>query len=311
MMSSLPQKLPLRRLEFAVRKFTDIAIPLHLDLLNKHRTNIEKFQRLEQWGSVHKEQVNARRTVQQLKTDLVEMDMVERQVADQDLPTFLKQVDPIRSQAIKALEDFLASQDFIRKPMESDTGVVGKEAAVPSEEDQVKSSWETSAQLEEQLPVPDTASLEAAEKSKAQLRDDLLELNHMIHRFYNLVNEQQEPVDRIEDNLEFARENIHEGTIQLGRAAKLKAALIPLTGAVIGGCVAGPLGLMAGFKLGGLAAAIGGGLIGYQGAKYIGHRKKAAADEEILMLSSSHRHEFLSLPDLKAAVMESSRPKDI
>jgi len=45
------------------------------------------------------------------------------------------------------------------------------------------------------------------------------------------------------------------------QASKMKFALFPLTGALLGGAVGGPIGLVAGAKLGGLAA-LSGGVIG-------------------------------------------------
>lgn len=49
-----------------------------------------------------------------------------------------------------------------------------------------------------------------------------------------------------------------EGSFSVFQAAKYKAAILPVGGAVLGGMVAGPLGLLAGLKIGGLAAAAGG-----------------------------------------------------
>ena len=45
------------------------------------------------------------------------------------------------------------------------------------------------------------------------------------------------------------------------QASKLKSALFPVAGAIVGGALGGPVGLAAGIKLGGLAA-VGGGLAG-------------------------------------------------
>ena len=42
------------------------------------------------------------------------------------------------------------------------------------------------------------------------------------------------------------------------QAAKLKGAVFPVAGALIGGAIGGPVGLVAGIKLGGLAAVTGG-----------------------------------------------------
>jgi syntaxin 17 len=65
----------------------------------------------------------------------------------------------------------------------------------------------------------------------------------------------------IENNVEVAAENVKEGTSHLARAARYTATLYPVAGAVLGGCLGGPVGLIAGVKLGGLAA-LGCGVIG-------------------------------------------------
>jgi syntaxin 17 len=54
--------------------------------------------------------------------------------------------------------------------------------------------------------------------------------------------------------VEEASENVKEGGSYLARAARYRASVYPIAGAVIGGCLGGPVGLIAGMKLGGLAA---------------------------------------------------------
>jgi syntaxin 17 len=65
----------------------------------------------------------------------------------------------------------------------------------------------------------------------------------------------------MEDNVEVVAENVEEGTSYLVRAAHYKATVYPVAGALLGGCLGGPIGLIAGMKLGGLAA-LGCGVIG-------------------------------------------------
>lgn len=91
---------------------------------------------------------------------------------------------------------------------------------------------------------------------------DLEDLNEMMVEFATLVHQQGETVDRIEDNITVAEQNIEEGTSHLAKVARLKMLMLPLAGAVICGAVAGPIGLLSGFKLGGMAAAVGGSVIG-------------------------------------------------
>lgn len=52
-----------------------------------------------------------------------------------------------------------------------------------------------------------------------------------------------------------------------------------MTGAIVGTCVGGPLGLIAGIKVGGLAA-LGCGVLGYVGGKFIKKRKLSISAPE-------------------------------
>lgn len=61
-------------------------------------------------------------------------------------------------------------------------------------------------------------------------------------------------MDKIENNVDIALDNVIEGNSYLAQAAKLKSGMYPLAGAVIGTCIGGPVGLVAGVKIGGLAA---------------------------------------------------------
>lgn len=65
----------------------------------------------------------------------------------------------------------------------------------------------------------------------------------------------------MEDGIELTSINVKEGEKFLQKAARYKVAMYPLTGALIGTCIGGPIGLIAGLKVGGLTA-IGCGLLG-------------------------------------------------
>lgn len=58
------------------------------------------------------------------------------------------------------------------------------------------------------------------------------------------------------------------------QAAKYKMAALPMAGALIGGVVGGPIGLLAGFKVAGIAAALGGGVLGFTGGKWIQRKRQ-------------------------------------
>jgi len=69
-----------------------------------------------------------------------------------------------------------------------------------------------------------------------------------------LQQQQKEKTDAVEDSVEEALENVKEGASHVARAARYRFSVYPIAGAVIGGCLGGPVGLIAGMKMGGLAA---------------------------------------------------------
>ena len=60
---------------------------------------------------------------------------------------------------------------------------------------------------------------------------------------------------------------------------------MPLTGAVIGAVVGGPVGLLAGFKIAGVFTALGGGYLGYKGGKAIKDQHKRKVEKSMRNLS--------------------------
>uniref|UniRef100_A0A8C0HFL5 Syntaxin-17 n=1 Tax=Chelonoidis abingdonii TaxID=106734 RepID=A0A8C0HFL5_CHEAB len=132
-------------------------------------------------------------------------------------------------------------------------------------------------------PLPEIPQDENAAESWETLEEDLIQLSELVTDFSLLVNSQQEKIDRIEDHVNSAAVNVEEGTKNLGKAAKYKLAALPVAGALIGGVVGGPIGLLAGFKVAGIAAALGGGVLGFTGGKLIQRRKQKMIEE----LSSS------------------------
>lgn len=57
-----------------------------------------------------------------------------------------------------------------------------------------------------------------------------------------------------------------------------KLAVLPFAGALLGGVLGGPLGLLAGFKAAGVAAALGGGALGFAGGNLVKKTRKSRVD---------------------------------
>ncbi|XP_033728255.1 syntaxin-17-like [Pecten maximus] len=302
------QKFPLRRLHPAIHKFLKV-VEIDLDRLHKHRLNIEKYNRLEDWTNLDREQVNASRTVQQIMANVREMEKMRKQVKDDELEEFDGKTSNMRQTAIAAIMEFLdlGQEKVVHQNNEEETGFSDSGEAqflLSSPSSSAPVTPQREFHLVPQSLPPDFGKSQtqinsppqdsAAQESWDNLHENLVDLNSMIHEFATAVQTQQEKLDDIQDNVETTQENVRQGTQHLGKASKLKSAALPIAGAVIGGVLAGPVGLVAGFKIGGMAG-LAGGAIGFTGAKLIEKRQKKVVDAELQNLSEKRSN---SMPDL-------------
>ncbi|NWW95307.1 STX17 protein, partial [Rhynochetos jubatus] len=286
-MSEDDEKVKLRRIEPAIQKFVKVAIPTDLERLRKHQINIEKYQRCRLWDRLHEEHINAGRTVQQLRANMREMEKLCLRVRQQDIPVLQRMINPVKEEASFAIQDFLQlhseSAEELKKQLGGqEDGSLTRSATVGGEtlrNAEVRDGSQSLIQICSRLPeIPQE---ENAAESWESLEEDLIQLSQLVTDFSLLVSSQQEKIDRIEDHVNSAAANVEEGTKNLGKAAKYKLAALPVAGAVIGGVMGGPIGLLAGFKVAGIAAALGGGILGFTGGKLIQRRKQKMIEREL------------------------------
>ncbi|CAC5416269.1 STX17 [Mytilus coruscus] len=283
-------KFPIQRLEPSIQKFLKV-IEMDLDRLHKHRLNIEKYSRLQDWTNLNKEQINTTRTVQQIVRNIKEIEKTRRQVQDSDLHKFDEKIEDMKNTAIRSIKEFaeIESNEAETSPESQEDGnlshplMPGKHSADPNRESSVEIGIEQ-LQINPKI-IEDTEAMESWEN----LHQNLMELNTMIHHFSTEVHSQQEKVDNIQDNIETAHQSINEGTRSLGQASKYKAAIFPIAGAVIGTIMAGPVGLVAGAKIGGVAGAVGGGIAGFAGGKIVKSRQDNITNIEMSNLSEKSK----------------------
>ncbi|XP_061852018.1 syntaxin-17 [Colius striatus] len=284
-MSEDDEKVKLRRIEPAIQKFIKVAIPTDLERLRKHQINIEKYQRCRLWDRLHEEHINAGRTVQQLRANMREMEKLCLRVRQEDIPVLQRMINPVKEEASFAIKDFLqlhseSTEELKRQREVQDDASLIRSATVGGEtfyNAEVKEGSQSLIQISSRLPeIPQE---ENAAESWETLEQDLIHLSQLVTDFAVLVSSQQEKIDRIEDHVNSAAVNVEEGTKNLGKAAKYKLAALPVAGAVIGGVVGGPIGLLAGFKVAGIAAALGGGILGFTGGKLIQRRKQKIMEQ--------------------------------
>ncbi|GFG32574.1 hypothetical protein Cfor_04710 [Coptotermes formosanus] len=275
-------KQSLKRVEIPLSKFNDVAVPHHVDLLKKHKINIEKFQQLGDWDQVHHEQINATRLIKQLKALLYEMDTLRSQVQDSDLQRFDRLTDQARQNAEDAIKEYLVLNPQDQKPV----WITSRNDISVSNIENITVDRKTEPVLEQtselHVQISRTASSEEVEKKEQclksweNLQTEVQDIYQLFEDFSLIVQQQKEKTDEIEDNVEEAFENVKEGASHIARAARYKASVYPIAGAVIGGCLGGPIGLIAGVKFGGLAA-LSCGFIGFAGGRLL--KKKQQAEE--------------------------------
>ncbi|XP_056619269.1 syntaxin-17 isoform X1 [Triplophysa dalaica] len=282
-------KLQLRRLEPPIQKFIKVAIPTDLERLHLHQHNIEKFQKSRQWDKLHQEHINSSRTVQQLRSNLREMEKLCGRVRSADAADLEKLVQPIRERASAAIQEFLRMHsDAVNRPCFQETISTDEHIATDTSHSDSDTGVPGSAVLQKQLLLPEIPVDQNAAESWDSLAEDLLELDGLVNEFSTIVHAQQEKIDTIEANVSIAAANVEEGTQSLGKAARSKLAVLPIAGAFVGGVLGGPLGLLAGFKVAGVAAAVGGGLLGFAGGNLIQRKKKERIEGHLQQLKSNN-----------------------
>ncbi|XP_045178297.2 syntaxin-17-like isoform X2 [Mercenaria mercenaria] len=281
------RKYPLVRLEPSIQKFLKV-IQIDLARLHRHRLNVEKFNRLQDWTSLHTEQINATRTIQQIKANIHEIEKSRLQVCDEDLEKFDNKINDMKHSAMKSVCEFV---DLVH----GYTGDARNSSSDSSPGDELQPlTFDSSTHLfQGQMQLNEPPENTQVAESWENLQENLEELNMMIHQFASVVNTQQEGIDRIEDNIEHAHSSVREGSEYLGKSSNYKAAVLPIAGAVVGTMLAGPVGLIAGAKIGGVLGVAGGSVAGFLGGSYFKKRREKVTEMELSKLSRSN-----SLPDI-------------
>lgn len=281
-------KLTLRRLEAPIHKFIKVALPTDLERLQKHHNNILKYQQSQQWDRLHLEHINASRTVQQLRANVREMENLCKRVRAEDAAALEALVRPVRDRASAAARDFLCLHSTpVPQPAPATPPAAQPSGCVSSSchaDDNICEQPVSSRQI--QLHLPEIPADQSAAESWDNLEEDLKELSGLVTEFSLIVHSQQEKIDSIEDNVNTAAANVEEGTKSLGKAVGYKLMVLPVAGALLGGVLGGPLGLLAGFKVAGVAAALGGGALGFAGGNLVQKHRKARVDRQMKQLTA-------------------------
>ncbi|BFF98214.1 syntaxin-17 [Drosophila madeirensis] len=264
------QKLPLKQAEVSVQRFQDTAVPHHLGLLQNHRSNIEKSLALGDWQKIKREELNAMRVIKQIKNLLLEMDALREKVREEDLERFDELMRPGKEKAFAGMKYFAELQ------LKSPTSTLGSQYD-EQQDNQLQQADIGNLQAHQHMPqLQVNFQLEEHQLSQRQacldqmenLQREISDLHGMFHGMRQLTAVQSVAVQNIADNAEEALENVQAGERSLRSALTYKKAMYPVMGALLGTCVGGPIGMVAGLKAGGLAA-VGCGILGFTGGSVL------------------------------------------
>ncbi|XP_043249044.1 syntaxin-17 [Colletes gigas] len=294
-MSSSPEhislKQPIKRLDIQINNF-NVAIPHHVDLLKRHKINIQNYQTKHDWDKMHKEHVNVSRIIKQLKELLYQMDTLRTQVLDSDINQFDKLTANARTSILNAIKDYL----------EMELHLSVSQSQSPKKEDQATSHPLDNRYMQLQEEEQDLQRQQACLHAWNNLQEDVQQLQELFIEFNKIVDDQRELVNAAENNIEVTSVNVEHGEKFLQKAARYKVAAYPLTGALIGTCIGGPIGLLAGLKVGGVAA-IGCGILGFTGASLL--KKKELETQKLKSMSQQ------SLTEPKSIQKSTSLPENL
>jgi len=306
-MESSQSKLSFKRFELPIQRFSKTALPLYINLLNKHEQDISQFRSNKEWDKVRRETLNAQRTISQLEAAVREVDEVRQLLNPEEAREFDKQIKPHKKKAVDFINKFTeicntvnGIQEITPETLETEQSHSGlrlqyKDEFLPEEieVERRKAQLETYENLQQDISDLQELFINFSENVHVSLIFHLVHISEfqlkvicIFLSYTYFFQAQSELVEKIEENVEVAQENVQEGERILSKAAKLKTTLYPITGALIGTCIGGPVGLVAGLKFGSMAA-IGGTVLGFTGGQVVKKWQENEGDQSQIVRSQT------------------------
>lgn len=279
-------KLPLKRVEFSLTKFNEVAIPHHLDLLRQHKANIIKYEEGGEYARVRSEQTHARRVASQLRALLGELEALRRRVRVDDLPRFDALTRSSRDNTLKAIMDYLDTSPLSanRRPVEAvevaaGSTVSSESVGVLSHHDEVRELELSSIQLQVNDQESSLREREAALRGWCELQGEVRALHEAWQHVQAAALHHRHQVSAAAAHVEAAAGEVRAARQHLSAAERIKAGALGASGAIAGALVGGPVGVVVGIKAGALAA-LAGSALGYLGGRVLAARQKQPQKQE-------------------------------
>ncbi|XP_060535153.1 syntaxin-17 [Cylas formicarius] len=275
-------KQPLKFIEIPLNKFAEEVIPFHQKMLQAHKNNVQKLMSINNTAELLKEIKDKKRSIRQVRDLLYELDTLRTQVQDSDLDQFDIRTMPLRNALLKLTKGY---QD-LEKLSEKLLIKLGPEEQTLADR---QNPFEGVSQIHIEGNIEDLKLKHEQEKlDRVQdIQRDADDLHEVYKELHSMVNEQGEVVTRVEMNVDTTQENVNSGLRHLIEAHKIKSVAYPATGAFIGTLVAGPIGLLAGLKVGGIAA-VGCALAGYTGGIFLKKHKHLLGTEPDAVINNEN-----------------------
>lgn len=269
-------KQRIRHLDLPIKNFVENAIPHQVKTLRDLKSNLTKQRRSQEdcGSSMRQLQMKITQSVKRARALLREMDTLRSQVVDVDLQAFDNLMNPSRRQILDAIDMFKNEDLEDKKPvtMSYDNCMENSEKLeIENRKHTLLMSVKEEKQKQEKML--------AIESDVKSVERDMQDIQDIFRDLSKLVNEQKEDVEKIESNVEETQANVIQAEQSLRKAAKLKKMSYPLIGAVVGSCVGGPLGCLAGAKVG-VFATITCFVLGFTGGKVLKDKSNIVEETE-------------------------------
>ncbi|XP_058461440.1 syntaxin-17 [Malaya genurostris] len=263
-------KISLKLAEISIEKFNQ-SIPQYLSLLKNHKCNIEKAGSLKDWDRIKREQINATRVIKQMKYLILEIDKVRSRVKENELDRFDEGIDGAKKMAFAGMGEYLdMQQKFASRSQSLNSFHDDDHGHLEEQDNRYGNQLAQVSKITSSYDREEDELRQRAEclKEMEKLQQEIVDIQDLYQAVHTMAHGQAQFVDAVEENVEVTQVHVEAGETALRKALRYKKAIYPMCGALLGSCIGGPIGLFVGLKAGGLAA-IGGGLVGFAGGKFV------------------------------------------
>ncbi|XP_058831732.1 syntaxin-17 [Topomyia yanbarensis] len=263
-------KISLKLAEISIEKFNQ-SIPQYLSLLKNHKCNIEKAGSLSDWDRIKREQINATRVIKQMKYLILEIDKVRSRIRESEVDRFDEAIDAAKKMAFAGMGEYLEMQQKFASRSQSTYSFQDDDRGLFEDGDNRYGNNLTQvSKITSNYDRQEDELRQRAEclKEMENLQQEIVDIQDLFQAVHTMTHDQAQFIDAVEENVEVTQVHVEAGETALRKALRYKKAIYPMCGALLGSCIGGPIGLIVGLKAGGLAA-IGGGLVGFAGGKFV------------------------------------------